>query len=135
NPQPKAAVVSAAWAYSPDGSDRLVDWLPGFGLVAVEPDGGGWRNKTGESIPALDAPGTVLLTDALDAPVLNALEQGARVVYVTRDTPQPLNYAFMSIPPRSDHEGASGADDLPRVDAPFWREMAVWLPEGRGVLG
>lgn len=64
--------------------------------------------------PAANAKsGNVIATETLNAQTRKALIDGATVVFLPKD------------------------DDttLPRRDAPFWREMAIWLPTGHPVLG
>ena len=55
----------------------------------------------------------VLVVETLDESTRKALTDGAKVIFLPKD------------------------DDttLPRRDAPFWREVAMWLPTGHPVLG
>jgi hypothetical protein len=55
----------------------------------------------------------MIVTESLDQKVRESLEQGAKVIYIPRD------------------------DDstIPRRDAPFWREMSIWLPTNHPALG
>lgn len=139
-PAPGDGVEEAtALAYSPDGSDALVRRLPGLGLEAVVSDmeADGWTHPGSEG-PALPwgLPGRVLVTDAIDDATLRAMEAGARVIYVTRDIPQPITGPALEAQAWYEDEGpSSGSDDLPRTDAPFWREMAIHLPVDPSPLG
>ncbi|HNT37330.1 MAG TPA: hypothetical protein PKH07_20220, partial [bacterium] len=56
----------------------------------------------------------VVATDRLDTNITATLQDGARVLYIPyQDSPM----------------------DIPRQDAPFWREMTIWLPTGHPALG
>lgn len=59
------------------------------------------------------APNSVLVTATMDAAARKALAEGARVVFIPEDADT----------------------SLPRRDAQFWREMAIWLPTGHHALG
>ncbi|MCX8053301.1 MAG: hypothetical protein N3B12_05800 [Armatimonadetes bacterium] len=58
-------------------------------------------------------PASVIIADNLNEPTLKALSDGARVLYLPND------------------EDAA----IPRINAPFWREMAVWVPNEHPALG
>lgn len=57
--------------------------------------------------------GSVIVTDTMDAATRKALAAGARVVFIPDDADA----------------------SIPRRDAPFWRELAIWLPTGHAALG
>jgi hypothetical protein len=125
-----------ALAYSPDGSAGLRDAFPGLELTAIDDRAGRWVDAvTGTPVALSD--GTVLLTDALDAPVHRALADGVSLVYVTRDRPTGLDYLGLQVMQGDTSGDFSGTEALPRQDSPFWRELAIWLPppSGTGPLG
>ena len=104
-----------AFVYSPNNADSLVSTLAGFDVSVVAPGSEpvSWTRTADNTPVSLVADGAVLVTDSLDAAVNQLLESGGRVIYLANDKDEKL----------------------PRCDAPFWRERAVWLPSGHPVLG
>ena len=95
------------FVYSPNNADLLVSTLAGFDVSVIP------SVTADNTIVSLVADGAVLVTDSLDAAVIQLLESGGRVIYLAGDKDEKL----------------------PRCDAPFWRERAVWLPSDHPVLG
>lgn len=103
--------------YVADGVNASEETLYGVDVVPVRWDGSSekWIALDGSrNISDDNWEETVLITERLDGNITNALQQGARVLYLpNHDSPM----------------------DVPRQDAPFWREMAIWLPTGHPALG
>lgn len=92
-------------------SDDSRQVLTQLGAVSIRPcEDSSWGQDGGGPVRIGQS---VLVTDHLDEYACKALIGGARVVYIAGD----------------------GDDRLPRQDAPFWRELAIWLPTGHPALG
>jgi hypothetical protein len=104
----------AIYAYSEWDSEAFTQLVgPGTVMVQHAADGSGWSTADSQPVEFRQRDATVLVTDSLGAPVVDALMEGARVIYLadSRHTYLPTSFA------------------------PFWRETAIWLPTGHPVLG
>jgi len=91
------------FGYSPDGGEHLISSYPGLQIEAIQPSSNDGWTKT------ISRKNSVLLTDTIDDPIKAALREGMNVIYL----------------PGSKEPGFYN-----RQGAPFWRETAIWLPEG-----
>ena len=94
-----------------DSTDLARSIGPEAVAVTTAADRGQWMTAASQPVE-LNASAAILVTDSLAEPVLDALRQGARVIYL------------------ADHR----SEYLPHANAPFWRETAIWLPSGHPAL-
>ena len=111
----KSVQGQKVFVYSSNNADLLVSNLAEFDVSVVAPgsEPGSWMRAADNSDVSLLADGAVLVTDSPDGAVSKLLESGGRVLFLAGDKDERL----------------------PRCDAPFWRERAIWLPSGHPVLG